>query len=204
MKGTTMSEELQLLEAAANGEVAKARKLIDQGADVHQRDEQGWTPLAWAAGRGDAELVRTLLDHGADVSVTGRDNRTPLMIAKAAGRKEVIEILTEAEKEKGVWEDPRKTRPYCKAYYLRYLRRFSGWTEGKASANGDAGESAASGTEGDEEETLTNESIVYVHQDFTVTRSMWHGEDVLYDDVSDDWQRFCEQKLEFAIPEDLL
>lgn len=199
-----MSDELQLIAAGKEGDVDKARELLDQGADIHQQDEQGWTPLNWAAGRGDAAMVRFLLERGADVTVTGRDNRTPLMIAKAAGRKEVALILTEAEKEKGVWEDPRETRPYCKAFYLRDLRQFSGWREKDVLANGAPGPAASAG-EGDEKErTLTDESIVYVHQDFTVTRSMWHGEDVVFDDVTPEWRRFCEEELEFAIPEDLL
>jgi hypothetical protein len=33
---------------------------------------------------------------------------------------------------------------------------------------------------------------------------MWHGESVLYDDASPEWTAFCEQQLDFAIPEDLL
>lgn len=198
-----MSDEVQLIETVKEGNVEKAGELLDKGADVHQRDEQGWTPLNWAAGQGDADMVRLLLDRDADVTLTGRDNRTPLMIAKAAERKEVVEILTQAEKERGVWEDPRETRPYCKAYYLRDLRKFSSWSEEAVSSNGDPGGADAPGDEEDATE-LTDDSIVYVHQDFTVTRSMWHGEDVVFDDVTPEWRQFCEEELEFAIPEDLL
>lgn len=200
-----MSDDLKLIEAAKEGDTETAVKLLDEGADVHQRDEHGWTPLNWAAGQGHPETVRLLLERGADVTETGRDNRTPLMIAKAASRKEVAEILTEAEKEKGVWEDPRETRPYCKAYYLRDLRKFDAWTEQDpaAAGNGD-GEKKAAADDEEDEGPLTDESIVYVHQDFTVTRSMFHGEDVVYDEVTPEWKQYCEKELEFAIPEDLL
>ena len=198
-----MSDDLQLIAAATEGDADKARELLEQGADVHQSDEQGWTPLNWAAGKGDAGMVRLLLERGADVTVTGRDNRTPLMIAKAAGRTEVAEILTAAEQDKGVWEDPRETRPYCKAYYLRDLRKFSDWTEEAPASEAESGNGSPARDEDDDAE-LTDESIVYVHQDFTVTRSMWHGEDVIFDDVTAEWRRFCERELEFAIPEDLL
>lgn len=191
--------DLQLIAAATEGDVDKARELLDQGADVHESDEQGWTPLNWAAGKGDAEMVRLLLERGADVTVTGRDNRTPLMIAKAADRQEVTEVLKTAEQDKGVWEDPRETRPYCKAHYLRDLRKFPDWSEKEPSS--EAGD--ADTGDGDASE-LTDDSIVYIHQDFTVTRSMWHGEDVVFDDVTPEWQRFCEVELEFAVPEDLL
>lgn len=196
-----MSEELELIAAVQEGNAARVRELLNAGADLHQQDDQGWTPLNWAAGRGDVGLVRLLLDEGADITKTGRDLRTPLMIAKAAGRDEVAAILTEAEKEKGVWQDPRETRPYCKAYYLRALRRFEGWGEEHAAT---ATEESGSGDAGEAAGRLTSDSIVYVHQDFTVTRSMWHGEAVVFDDVTPEWKGFCEEVLEFAVPEDLL
>lgn len=182
--------EPDIIGAARSGDRERLKALLDDGADVNTRDEQGWTPINYAAGKGDAEAVRLLLEHGADPTLTGRDNRTPLMIAKAANRKEVAEILTAAEKERGVWKDPRENRPYCKAYYLRDLRRFEGWSE--------------NAEDGDASEALGEDSIVYLHHDFTVTRSMWHGEDVVFEDVSATWKEFCEGKLEFAIPEDLL
>lgn len=185
--------EHALIEAAKGGEREQLERLLSDGADVHEQDEQGWTALNWAAGRGDVESVRLLLDNGADVTVTGRDGRTPLMIAKAADRSEVGELLTEQEKKLGVWEDPRHTRPYCCAFYLRDLRQYDGWQEPEAAAEGEEGE-----------EALTDDSIVYVHQDFTVTRSMWHGEDVLLAEPDKAWQAFCEEELGFAIPEDLL
>ena len=45
---------------------------------------------------------------------------------------------------------------------------------------------------------------MYVHQDLTVTRSMWHGEDVLLNEVTPAWRAFCETTLRFEIPEDVL
>lgn len=181
-----MSDD-KLIAAVQNGDVDEIRRLLSAGADVHERDEQGWTPLNWAAGRGDAAAVTALLERGADVTLTGRDLRTPLQIAKAAGHAEVAELLTAAEQEKGVWEDPAETRPYCRAYHLQELRGHAAFAVG----------------DGDGEE-LTDDDVVYLHQDFTVTRSMWHGEDVLFADVDEEWKSFCRQKLEFAIPADLL
>jgi ankyrin repeat protein len=188
----------ELIEAAKNSDHETLGKLLArEGAAVDEQDDVGWTPLSYAAGRGDVEAVKLLLDHGADVTQTGRDLRTPLEIAKAAGRREVAALLTEAEKEKGVWVDPRGTRPYCKAYLLQDLRRFPGWSESEPEAPAEA-------SEPDDAGPLSDESVVYVHQDLTVTRSIWHGEDVVFDRVTPEWEQFCVGELEFAVPEDLL
>lgn len=194
--------ETKVIEAAKNGDRETLEKLLDEGADVNEQDEHGWTPLNWAAGAGDVETVQLLLDKGADVTKTGRDNRTPLMIAKAADRKDVAKILTEKEKELGVWEDPRETQPYCKAYYLKDLRQYDSWSDIATEPTVEVEEAE----EGEEAETreAQDDDIVYVHQDFTVTESMWHGEDVIVGEVTPEWKEFCQSKLEFAIPEDLL
>lgn len=177
----------ELIPAVQSGDVEEVKRRLAAGADVDERDDQGWTPLNWAAGRGDAAMVEALLEGGADVTLTGRDLRTPLAIAKAAGRDEVAELLTAAEKERGVWEDPASTRPYCRAYPLQELRGFAAFEVG-----GDGGGE------------LADDDVVYLHQDFTVTRSMWHGEEVLFADVDEAWKSFCRDELEFAIPADLL
>lgn len=184
--------EPELITATREGQTTRVQDLISAGTDVNVQDEQGWTPLNWAAGRGTVALVDLFLENGADPTLTGRDNRTALMIAKAAGNTEVVQRLTEAEQEAGVWEDPRHSRPYCRAYHLRELRAYDDWEE---SGEGDAQDSA---------ESLGEEDVVYLHQDYTVTRSMWHGEDVLWDEITEDWVTFCQDQLDFAIPEDLL
>jgi hypothetical protein len=189
----------KLIEAAANGDTKTLRELLQGGAAVDAQDEQGWTPLCWAAGRGDAAAVRLLLEHGADVTLAGRDQRTPLRIARAAERREVVEILAEAERSRGVWVDPRAGQPYCRAYYLGELRRFREWSESRlnwrepSAPEGGAGDAA-----------LTDDDIAYLHQDFTVTKSMWHEESVIFNRVTPEWRAFCEAELGFAVSEELV
>lgn len=177
-----------LFAAARGGDDERLRSLLDDGAEVDAEDEQGWTPLTWAAGQGHEGVVRLLLERGADATHAGRDNRTPLMIARAAGREGVSDLLRQAEKELGVWEDPSLTRPYCKAYYLRQVAEFAQWPQGVEVESGEGGPS---------------EPVIYLHQDLTVTRSMWHGEDVLFDGSVEGWESFCRGTLEFAVPQDL-
>ena len=50
--------DVQLIEAVKAGNLAMAEALLAAGADIHQQDEQGWTPLNWAAGKGEVALSR--------------------------------------------------------------------------------------------------------------------------------------------------
>lgn len=184
-----------VIEAAKSEDFRALEGLLANGAHVNEQDELGWTPLCWAAGRGDAEMIKVLLEHGADVSLVGRDRRTPRMIAKAADRGEAAELLAQAEKERGLWVDPRERQAYCRAYYLKSLRRFPGWAESRMRGSARAGSGLG---------TLADEDIVYLHQDLTVTRSMWRSEGVVFDQVTPEWRTFCEKELEFQIPEDLV
>src|SRR5262245_58951431 len=96
LPGGTMSD-LTLIDAVNAGDSAAAEQLMMSGAEVNQKDEQGWTPLNFAAGKGDLPMTRLLIDNGADVFNVGRDRRTPYMIALAAGRVSVVKYLSEVE-----------------------------------------------------------------------------------------------------------
>lgn len=177
--------DLQLIEAIKSGDLAGVEAQLGAGANSNQQDEQGWTPLCWAAGKGDVALVRALLDAGADVSATGRDLRTPYMIALAAGHAEAVKMLRAAEDEARP-ERERPERLYCKAYPLSNLMQFPALAEKLDS-------SAAS----------ADEEILFIHQDYSVTKSMWHGEDVVFDGDAPQWREFCETTLGFKVPDDL-
>lgn len=188
--------DTQIIEAVKAGKLSEVERLLASGADVNQQDEQGWTPLNWAAGRGDLACVGALLDAGADVFKVGRDQRTPYKIALAAGHAEVVRLLSEAEDRAGGGRSSRSERLYSKAYPLESLRGFAGWSEGRI--NWKEGDEAAGGGDG-----LSDESVVYVHQDLTVTQSMWHGENVIFNEVSSEWEEFCRRVLGFKVPDDL-
>ena len=58
---------LTALMVVARGNTGVARALLDAGADVNAKTQQGVTPLMVAVAMGSAEIVQTLLDAGADV-----------------------------------------------------------------------------------------------------------------------------------------
>jgi ankyrin repeat protein len=57
--------------------VEAVRYLVEElGADVNQRDHNGYTALHHAAARGDNDLIRYLVSQGADVTVVSRRGQT--------------------------------------------------------------------------------------------------------------------------------
>ena len=191
----------ELIEAAKSGDVGEVEKLLNSGVDANHCDEQGWTALNFAAGKGDLNMVKLLVERGADPFKVGRDNRTPYMIALAAGRVNVVRYLREAEDR----IDPEKARTfrperiYCKAYHLKDLRQFPGWSESRINwkQKGDLKEEAS------DEGEFPDEKVVFIHQDFTVTESVWHNERVIFNQVSENWSEFCSSSLGFSVPSDL-
>jgi len=75
---------------------------------------------------------------------------------------------------------------YCRAYPLKELRRFDGWSE--AIDNG---------------EDLSPESICYLWDDFTVVTSPVGDRSPIFDAVTPEWRNFCMTTLGFAIPADV-
>ena len=180
--------QMELIEAVKSGNTQSVKELIESGADVNQQDKQGWTPLNWAAGRGHLAVVELLLQHGADPLAVGRDLRTPQMIALAAGHAEVVKRLRQAEAEAKGGEAQDAERKYCTAYRLGDLRCYADWSENKLNT---------------ESQELADTDVVFLHQDYKVTKSMWADEDVIFDKVTDHWKDFCNTQLRFVIPDSL-
>ena len=83
----------------------QTRKLIETGADVNAREEQGWTPLHFAARSiNGTEIVRALLDAGAEVDAENDKGNTPLYEATDSSWSDpgTISLLLE-----------RGADPYC-------------------------------------------------------------------------------------------
>lgn len=73
-----------------------ARFLIDQGADVDEADDDGFTALHLVAQRGDTAAVRLLLNHGARVDALTRTCQTPATLAAAGDHLETFKALVMA------------------------------------------------------------------------------------------------------------
>ena len=77
--------------AVENGDIAMARFLLENGADVNAPGGVWETPLGTAAHAGNVPMARLLLDSGADP-----DKGNPIITAADAGRLEVVKLLLDA------------------------------------------------------------------------------------------------------------
>ncbi|XP_069050778.1 protein phosphatase 1 regulatory subunit 27b isoform X1 [Lepisosteus oculatus] len=66
-----------LHEAVLSGNLECVKLLVKYGADIHQRDEEGWTPLHIACSDGHPYIARYLLSLGASVEAVNENGEKP-------------------------------------------------------------------------------------------------------------------------------
>jgi ankyrin repeat protein len=85
-----------LLIAALTGHKEIAKILLDNGAEVDTRADDGRTPLMLAASKGDNDMVSLLLKAGADATLTDKSGVSAPALAMSKGYKEVADRLHHA------------------------------------------------------------------------------------------------------------
>jgi serine/threonine-protein phosphatase 6 regulatory ankyrin repeat subunit B len=95
--GSAMAEPIH--DAVKAADLVKLQQLLDAGAEVDARDEQGYTPLHWAVDQGVLEISHLLIEHQADVSSQANNGDTPLHVAGGKGRSKAIVLLLESGAE---------------------------------------------------------------------------------------------------------
>lgn len=99
---------MDLIGAARNGDTARVKVLLKQGANVNAIEEQSaglaylfggsqTTPLIEASSKGHTEIVKLLLEANANVDKADAIGFTPLMLASWKGHLEVVRLLLDAK-----------------------------------------------------------------------------------------------------------
>lgn len=115
----------KLTDAAINGDIGTANKLLQEGKNLNEMDGYGWTPLLWATYYQHPEMVMFLLDKGADPDIAATKQyvsvppgSTPLIIASYYGREDMVEILL----QHGARKDVKNTAGYTALMYAKEYR----------------------------------------------------------------------------------
>ncbi len=101
---------------------------------------------------------------------------------------------------------------YCKAYSIKTLRQFEQWSEKlenirteKQQIDGQEVEVQRVLTDDDflylQERVLTDDDFLYLQENYVVTDGIFKDENIIFDNVTPEWQKFCQQNLGFRIPD---
>ena len=90
---------------------------------------------------------------------------------------------------------------YCKAYYVSSFRGYSNWTENHENLRKTKEEIDGQQVKAPRE--LTDEDILYLQENFTVTDGIFLDQNIVFDNVTPEWQEFCTKTLGFELPEEI-
>jgi hypothetical protein len=79
--------------AAWNGHVEISHLLLQNGAEVNAKSNNGWTPLHWAATQGHVDILHLLVENGADLEAQDRNGSRALHTAAGFGHLPFIQEL---------------------------------------------------------------------------------------------------------------
>jgi len=87
---------------------------------------------------------------------------------------------------------------YCKAYSLNKLRKFSQWSERVENLRKERKE--LDGKEVEVKRELTDDDFLYLQENYVVTDGVFKDENIIFDNVTPEWEDFCRNTLDFEIP----
>ncbi|XP_065574903.1 putative ankyrin repeat protein RF_1087 [Artemia franciscana] len=82
--------------AAWTGHTRTVEYLLQSGADVNVKNENGTSPLHFAALNGNTQTVECLFKSGTDVNIRNNYGNTPLYLAAWEGHTEPVEYLIQS------------------------------------------------------------------------------------------------------------
>ena len=87
---------------------------------------------------------------------------------------------------------------YCKAYPIERLEEYSEWkTKVKTTLPLSPDQDMSQQTESDTK-------YLFLQENFTITNGVFIDENIVFDDVTSQWMKFCTENLNFEIPAELI
>ena len=84
-----------LMIASSYGHYDMAKALIDNGALVNLRADDGFNALMEAVRTGNIEIAKLLIEHNSDINIKNKDGKNMIMIACEKGNEEMFNLLIE-------------------------------------------------------------------------------------------------------------
>ena len=102
---------VELIKACRKGDFDKVKRLISEGHDINQSDDEwsGLTPLIEASRCGHNVIVKHLVDHGADVNKSDKTSNTALLWACKNDHPDVVRTLLAAGANTEATDRSKKT-----------------------------------------------------------------------------------------------
>jgi len=119
--GAPYAAQTRLAAAAAKGHFSVAAYMLEHGADVNARDDDGLTALHAACALGRYQMVEYLIRHGAAIETEAYSGFTPLHVASKAGAYLAVRKLLQAGANPSVRGDPEYVTPLYLAMESRSL-----------------------------------------------------------------------------------
>ncbi len=126
--------ETELANATLAGDPQRIRFLAEKGANLDQRDNQGYAPIHTAARSRDVETLRLLLELGANPDVKDRDGYTAVVHAALRDDVDGIAALTSAGADTEI-RSPEDATPLAIAIAEDHYAAAIALTEGGANPN---------------------------------------------------------------------
>src|SRR5262249_20092001 len=82
-----------LMWAASERHLDVVKALVEHGADIGAKTQQGFTALMFAARAGDIDIARFLLSKGGSIDESAPDGSTPILIAAVRGHVDLAKFL---------------------------------------------------------------------------------------------------------------
>ncbi|XP_061490062.1 2-5A-dependent ribonuclease [Rhineura floridana] len=83
----------QLNSAVRRGSIETVRRLMEEGANINSKVNDGWTALHSAVQNDEEEIARLLLDKGADPLARKDNKATPFILAGITGNVELLKLF---------------------------------------------------------------------------------------------------------------